>query len=545
MNNGYTRESKHRIAVLEEEDVETFVAFCEYAYTGDYNVPQLPAHREEERIRVAIAETATSPAKSWRGLHRSDSMSSGVPPPAPSPPPESVASVSQTVKPQNEPEPVIEEEPTADATAVKEEETVSQEKEETQVEHESQNTPEEPVASLQTEIELEDAAQEPGMNAGPVNEADELEDQSPAEKKKTKKLSKKKKKHASKPSTEEAVVNLTPPSTPPPEAPMEVNEAPGEASTPEQAFEEPVGSGEASWWEEPTAAEPETTETHEPYEAEAQTETGPEPAPDSEQVRKAEISVEEWTEPAEDQPAEDTLQQDQWHESNGETETEKEPKQAPPTPFIDMSFAKQSQSDSSPRTPGLSLWDEFAGLQYEDEKQDSNQNTPSSSTSDLPYLTFHAKVYVFATRYLIPALAQLCLRKLHRDLLSLALEDADTMNSMMDSQVFDNMTALQIPMVLDLLRYAYTKTTRLEPISPTSATQLRENELRRLIAHYAACKVKELARYHLPGDSGAATPAVRPTAAKGHRIEATPPKSLRSLLDMTPELASDLVYRMM
>ncbi|KAJ6105222.1 hypothetical protein N7523_010032 [Penicillium sp. IBT 18751x] len=36
MNNGHTRESKHRIAVLEDEDVETFVAFCEYAYTGDY-----------------------------------------------------------------------------------------------------------------------------------------------------------------------------------------------------------------------------------------------------------------------------------------------------------------------------------------------------------------------------------------------------------------------------------------------------------------------------------------------------------------------------
>ncbi|KAJ5097604.1 hypothetical protein N7456_008325 [Penicillium angulare] len=550
MNNGYTRESKHRIAVLEEEDVETFVAFCEYAYTGDYNVPQLPAHREEERIRAAIAETATSPAKSWRELHRSDSMSSGVPPPAPTPPPESVASVSQTVKPHSEPKPVIEEEPKAEATAEKEEEKVSEEKEETSAEYESQNTSEEPVASLQTEVEPElDATQEPGMDAGPVNEPDELEDQSPAAKKKSKKLSKKKKRHASKPSTEEAVVNLTPPSTPPPEAAMEVNEAPAETPNPEQAFEEPAESGEASWWEESTAAEPEMTENYEPYEAEAQAEAEPEaapeaapetaPEPEPEQVEEVEPPVEEWTEPAED------IQQDQWHESNGETETEKEPKQAPPTPFIDMSFAKQSQSDSSPRTPGLSLWDEFAALQYNDEKQDSNQNTPSSSTSDLPYLTFHAKVYVFATRYLIPALAQLCLRKLHRDLLSLALEEADTMTSMMDSQTFDNMTALQIPMVLDLLRYAYTKTTRLEPISPTSATQLRENELRRLVAHYAACKVKELARYHLPGDSGAATPAARPIDAKGHRIEATPPKSLRSLLDLTPELASDLVYRMM
>src|SRR5213075_1163879 len=39
MNNGQTRASRHGIAALEEEDVETFVGFCEYAYTGDYTVP--------------------------------------------------------------------------------------------------------------------------------------------------------------------------------------------------------------------------------------------------------------------------------------------------------------------------------------------------------------------------------------------------------------------------------------------------------------------------------------------------------------------------
>ncbi|KAJ6105224.1 hypothetical protein N7523_010034 [Penicillium sp. IBT 18751x] len=98
-------------------------------------------------------------------------------------------------------------------------------------------------------------------------------------------------------------------------------------------------------------------------------------------------------------------------------------------------------------------------------------------------------------------------------------------------------------MVLDLLRYAYTKTTRLEPINPTSATQLRENELRRLVVHYAACKVVDLARYHSPGDSEAATPTLRPVdfrkverAMVTSVVEESP-----ALLDMTPELASDLV----
>jgi hypothetical protein len=98
-------------------------------------------------------------------------------------------------------------------------------------------------------------------------------------------------------------------------------------------------------------------------------------------------------------------------------------------------------------------------------------------------------------------------------------------------------------MVLNLVHYVYTKTARLEPISPTSATQLRENELRRLVVHYAACKVKDLAKYHSPDDSATATPSLRPVEVE--RAETSAPRSLRSLLDMTTELASDLVYRMM
>src|SRR5205085_7718452 len=38
-----------------------------------------------------------------------------------------------------------------------------------------------------------------------------------------------------------------------------------------------------------------------------------------------------------------------------------------------------------------------------------------------PYLLLHAKLYVFATRYLIPTLAQLCLKKLHQDLVDFPL----------------------------------------------------------------------------------------------------------------------------
>lgn len=40
MNNAHMQESQARTAVLEDTDVETFVAFCEFAYAGDYSVPE-------------------------------------------------------------------------------------------------------------------------------------------------------------------------------------------------------------------------------------------------------------------------------------------------------------------------------------------------------------------------------------------------------------------------------------------------------------------------------------------------------------------------
>lgn len=536
MNNGYTRESKHRIAVLEEEDVETFVAFCEYAYTGDYNVPQSPPPRQEETVRRGVAESVTSPAKSWRELHRSESMSSTVPPPAPSPPPESVQS-SQIVQPR-EPEPVIEEDPPAEAAAEGEptvEENVAAVEENDPRESEQVEEPTtEPATSDQVEPEPEpETIPEPETNTVPGNEFDEWEQATTELPKKAKKLGKKKKKCSKQP-TEEPAVSLTPPSTPPPEASSEVHAA-LPAATDAETSEQP-GNQDGEWWQEPSEAVEVGPKDETPYEA------APEPEPKPEQA-----SEQEWeaTAEAEHAPAEEGSGQAGWENNvDSRTEEQQEP-EAPPKPFIDMSFAKQSQSDSSLRTPGQSMWEEFAALQYNDENLDSFLATPSSSTSDLPYLTFHAKVYVFATRYLIPALAQLCLRKLHRDLLSLSFENAEAMNPILESQPLGGLAALQAPMVLDVLQYAYTKTTRLEPISPTSATQLRENELRKLVVHFAACKVKELARYHLPGDSEATTPTVRPIDAKVERTGRASPKSLRVLLDMTPELASDLVYRMM
>ena len=515
MNNGHTRESRHRIAVLEDEDVETFVAFCEYAYAGDYKVPSLPRSFDEAWTGLGVAESVTSSGRPWRESNRSDSISSAVPPPAPSPPPESLKSDTQTAKTHSEhdglesnpmPE-IVKEEPTQEVTESESMPTGGSTETERTLASDEQESPMPPP-------EDGDGTLDPGTEDG----QDEWGSWPVSTLKKSKKSKKKKRQQQMLP--EEPLANLTPPSTPPPEVQVGSDDvSPDE--TPETPVEETVTQDETPEEEQEPVCEPTAEPVLDPITEEREQSSTPAPNDD--------VSILE-------QEGED---QDTLNEAD-------EPHEAASKPFIDMSFAKQSDS-LSPRTPGLSLWDEFTALEYNDE-QPVTSVPPTAvevSTPDLPYLTFHAKVYVFATRYLIPALAQLCLRKLHNDLVHLSFIETDGGELMPDTHNLTGLAARQAPLILDLLRYAYTKTTRLEPISPTSATQLRENELRRLVVHYAACKVKELARYHSSGDSGTATPPIRRVDVKMERGDEAPPKSLRALLDMTPELASDLVYRMM
>lgn len=519
--NGPTRESKHRIAVLEEDDVETFVAFCEYAYTGDYNVPR-PEREVQEDHGLGVVESSPSTA-TWRENYRSGSMSSTVPPPAPSPPPQfrhrgqgpyhqsapepeppvpqpvsepAPAEVKEPVTPTFAPEPEADSVPEPEAPVDAAEPEPAPE-----TYHEAETAPEPPA---------EDVPPADDEWAVPTEEPVSWEPEEPKANKKKGKKGKKGKKQAELVEEELPVpaepVSLTPPSTPPPEVAAE-------------PIPEPEVEPVEEWAPEDPAPEPESEPTEhweQPAEELAPAPEGPAPA---------------------EGPMEDSWSQDR---SEGTSITQTQPQR----PMLDMSFAQQQAS--SPCEPGLSLWDEFTSLQY-DEPATSKPTPIETPSTGLPYITFHAKVYVFATRYLIPALAQLCLRKLHRDLLLLSSTDFETAD-LGDSQILDGLAATKAQMILELVHYAYTKTTRLEPISPTSATQLRENQLRRLVVHYAACNVKELARYHSAEDSASATPSLRPVDAKTERVEistSTSPKSLRALLDLTTELASDLVYRMM
>ncbi|KAJ5818244.1 hypothetical protein N7474_003835 [Penicillium riverlandense] len=444
--NGHTRESKHRIAVLEDEDVETFVAFCEYAYTGDYTVPS----RHKAKETDSGAETLIS-----------DSVSSAIPQSAS---PEISQEIDETAADLN--------------TNADEGGTLDREKME---EHGQKRGNEDALDYPQVAAEEESGEWIPWSEYA----------------KQTKHTTKKKEADMSKAGAEDQhVAHLTPPTTPP----LGRTNDSSETST--------IDAREARHDLKESAA----TDT-----------------PVGHSTATASTST----------PA------DKSEEEKGEGSAD-EQSQTPRT-VIDMSFAKQN--DRAPCESGLSLWDEFLALKYTDGPSQNNQTGPLSSsdtTDSIPYLTFHAKVYVFATRYLIPALAQLCLQKLHRDLLLLPLSDVELTDSSLEPHnIPGGLAARNAQMVLNLLHYVYAQTTRLEPISPTSATQLRDNELRRLVAHYAACKVRELAHCSSAGDSVRATPSMRPVDARAKTGGDFVSITLKELLESTRELGSDLIYRMM
>ncbi|WEW58458.1 hypothetical protein PRK78_003926 [Emydomyces testavorans] len=409
MNNGHTRESRHHIAVLEEEDVETFVGFCEFAYTGDYTVPR----------RRRGAEL-----KAPHGVAFADSpMVTTIPPPAPSPP-------------------------------------------------QTPGLGEDLAEALKSDGSADFAGQDEGSEAFP-------------ESGKKGKKAKNRKKQKGKPFEEGAASALTPPSTPPP-----VNEG-------EEEKEEAVdGEKESEQQSEPEAAQT-TSDTH-------------------------------------------------WFDMESSKKPETEASKPEP-----LRLQPQNSFLLSPRS-SVNLWDEFTSLQYTQQQYKSGLGLPSpilrsvstyagEASGHDPYVLFHAKLYVFASRYLIPTLAHTCLTKLHRDLVSYPLTTAG----------LDNARPTNVPMILELLHFAYTNTKRDDPVfALPNAPPARENQLRKLVTHFAACKVRELAGYQ-PALRSPASYGLPDTVLDGKDASGllglTIPAHLgfRDLLDAIGELASDLVYRMM
>jgi hypothetical protein len=141
------------------------------------------------------------------------------------------------------------------------------------------------------------------------------------------------------------------------------------------------------------------------------------------------------------------------------------------------------------------LWTDFLKLTYEkppslisDEKPKLVNGDQASAPTITRSLLYHAKIYVFAEKYLIDTLRMLCLRKLHTDLRDFHL------------------TLQTSGLILEVLEFTYAHTERKES---------RDDELRMLVIHYVACKGEILKRN----------------------------SNIRSLLEANREMAYDLLYK--
>jgi hypothetical protein len=132
------------------------------------------------------------------------------------------------------------------------------------------------------------------------------------------------------------------------------------------------------------------------------------------------------------------------------------------------------------RSPYEQRWSKFRGLRFTGDEATISPN---------PDLLAHAKIYIFATRYLVDTLREQSLKSLHRDLSGLSL------------------SGQTIPYFLDLLEYTYEQTGRQEP----GGCSLRD-----LVTHYVSCEVRTL-------------------------IEIT---RFRQMLDEYGEMASELVVKL-
>ncbi|OKL56873.1 hypothetical protein UA08_07765 [Talaromyces atroroseus] len=532
MNNGHTRESKHRIAVLEDEEVEVFTAFTQYAYTGNYTVPeqkselQLPTRPAAELSPVSSSKSTGSRSASGAveqqqqqqqlqplSIVRAQSSASFLPPPAPTPPPFDRLDAKHGQSRRYAETPLA-------VAADQWDNPFAHPAEQQQNEHSfREDTP--PAEVVNVGSQNDPPAQE-DQDAGADAEAAEEEW---VPKKAGKKDKKKKRKNAGAATAvfEEAVptTSLTPPSTPPIDVRDEV--PPKRKETKVVVIQQ---------------ARPD-------YDADCAVETDPgdDGEADAYQEREREEDGDgDWW----DQPV--------FPPSGRRRGRERTPPRRV-QPLIDTSFASQRIS-AAPRKRGANTWTEFAALDYFHQPQqpvdyDDNDHKQAAAQPLLivvPYILFHAKVYVFATRYLISGLAQLCLQKLHTSLVDYPLSHGHEHEHEDENENEDEGTEslrfnAHAKMFLDILRYTYENTTRFEPESQTSATQLRECELRKLVAQYAACKMRELAAYTPAAIPVLSSPSHGP--GSGVSMIPAPGGGLRELLDRIPELASDLVFMMM
>lgn len=183
----------------------------------------------------------------------------------------------------------------------------------------------------------------------------------------------------------------------------------------------------------------------------------PEIMSDSGQVKATEdsngISVKSSEEPAiEDAEPDHTSDSDNWISAR-ELKRAQMYKSA-----VDYNETKGKQPEDSIIYPYEQLWKRFRRRKFD--------SGPASYSSN-PNILFHAKLYVFATKYLIEPLRQQCLKSLHRDLGNFSLNRKSR------------------SLILDLLDFTYVYTGRFESGGRSA--------LRDLVIHYVACEIQTLA----------------------------------------------------
>lgn len=106
----------------------------------------------------------------------------------------------------------------------------------------------------------------------------------------------------------------------------------------------------------------------------------------------------------------------------------------------------------------LGLRKRFDGLEFSGDQ---------ATISDRPNLVFYAKLYEFATKYLIEPLRVQCLQTLHQCL------------------VCCDSFGVTVPRILDLIEYIYQENCTRVPVG-------KHCSLRELVIHFAACELRSL-----------------------------------------------------
>ncbi|EED13978.1 hypothetical protein TSTA_102080 [Talaromyces stipitatus ATCC 10500] len=172
------------------------------------------------------------------------------------------------------------------------------------------------------------------------------------------------------------------------------------------------------------------------------------------------VSVEQREEPAiEDAELDRTPDLDDWSLSSAKKSKKSQKKKS----AFYYHEIEEKQPEESPGQitiiyPYEQLWERFRLRKFD---------SGPASFSPNPNILFHAKLYVFATKYLIEPLRQQCLRSLHRDLSSFSLNRKNR------------------SLIFDLLDFTYAHTGRFEANGRST--------LRDIVIHYVACEIRTLA----------------------------------------------------